>query len=328
MVFLYIALGLIALFLIVCFVLAKISHDKFFNYHYEADPDIPLYTAEEFNVSKDKVEFKDGKNTLRGYLYHKGDYDDKKIIIYAHGMFSNHNAYMQDICYFAERGYLVLGFNYLGVSDSDGKNLKAFGSSIEGVDAAINYVKSQDDLKDKDIYVVGHSWGCFATCNIVKFHPEIKGIAALAPFVSVYKIVRCSLPKAIRFITPMVTLIDFVCGGKYSRCNSIKSLNGYKGKALLIQSTDDLVVNYDKAGVGLIKNKATNKNIIYQIEENKGHQPHYTLDGIKLMHEYEAKARTLSGENLKNYKHSCDFHKMGELDSRVMDLIINKIIEG
>ena len=326
MVFLYIGLGLILLFLIVCFILAKISHDKFFKYHYEADPDITLYTNEEFNVLKDSVEFKDGKATLRGYLYHVDKYDDKKIIIYAHGMFSNHNSYMQDICYFAQRGYLVLGFDYYGVSKSDGKNLKAFGSSIEGVDSAIKYIKNNKELRDNDIYVVGHSWGGYATCNIVKFHPEVKGICALAPFTSVYKIVWYSLPESIRFITPMVVLIDYVCGGKYSRCNSIKSLNGYKGNALLIQSTDDLVVNYDKAGVGLIKNKATNKNIIYQIEENKGHQPHYTLDGVKLMHEYEAKARMLKGDELKSYKHTCDFHKMGKLDPKVMDLIIDKII--
>ena len=327
MIFLYIFLGLLALFLIITFILAKISHDKFFNYHYESDPDIPLYTAEEFNVSKDRVEFKEGKYTLRGYLYHKGDYDDKKIIIYAHGMFSNHNSYMQDICYFAERGYLVLGFNYLGVSDSDGKNLKAFGSSIEGVDAAISFVKSNPELKDKDIYVVGHYWGGYATCNIVKFHPEIKGIAALAPFVSAYLIIKYTLPKQIRFIAPMVTLIDYVCGGKYSRCNSIKSLNGYNGKVLLVQSTDDYIIDYNNAGVGLIKNKTTNQNIIYQKEENKGHQPHYTIEAIKLMREFEAKARTLRGEDLVNYKHTCDFHKMGELDSNVMDLIIEKVLK-
>ena len=327
MLFLYIFLGVLAVFLIACFVIAKISHNQFFNYHYEADPDIPLYTAEEFNVSKDKVEFKEGKNTLRGYLYHKGEYDDNKIIIYAHGMFSNHNSYLQDICYLAEKGYLVLGFNYLGVSDSDGKNLKGFGSSIEGVDAAIKYIKSNDELKNKDIYVVGHSWGGFAACNIVKFHPEIKGIAALAPFVSTYSIVKNTLPKQIRFITPMVVLIDDICCGKYSRCNSIKSLNSYKGKALLIQSTDDYIIDYNKSGIGLIKNKTTNKNINYLTEENKGHQPHYTIEGVKLMREFEAKARTLRGEELKEYKGQCDFHKMGELDPRVMDKIVEMIEE-
>ena len=321
MIALYISLGVLAFLIIILLIIAKISHDKFFGYHYEGDPNIPLYTNEEFNVSKEEIEFKDKKATLRGYLYYKDNYNPNRIVIYAHGMFSDHENYMQDICYFATRGFLVLGFNYYGVSTSDGKNLRSFGNSIEGLDYAIRYVKSNEKLKDKDIYVVGHSWGGYATTNIVKFHPDIKAICALSPFNSNFDIINHTLHGALKIVGLFVTLIDDLIGGKYSRCKANKSLDNYPGRVLLIQSDDDNVVDIN-IGVNKILKKTKNKNIKSLILTGKHHQPHYTLEAIKVMTEYEQKARMSKGDDLVKLKKETDFHKMGELDSEVMDQIV------
>ena len=38
----------------------------------------------------------------------------KGILVFSHGMFANHEAYLQDIEYLAKNGYKVIGFDYFG----------------------------------------------------------------------------------------------------------------------------------------------------------------------------------------------------------------------
>ena len=80
-------------------------------------------------------------------------------------MLSDQNSYLQDIEYFCRNNYQVFGFDYIGVSSSTGKNIKGLGNSLKSLDIVISYLKL--NYPNKDIYVVGHSWGGYATTNIV-----------------------------------------------------------------------------------------------------------------------------------------------------------------
>lgn len=326
MIFLYILGGLLVLFIIFVIVICSIVHKMYFSKRFSEDDDIKLYSFDEFEGLKRKeLEISFKKGYLRGFYYFKEGYNKDKIVVYSHGMFSDHNSYLQDIAYFALKGYLVIGFDYYGTSLSDGKNLKAFGNSLESLNRVIEYIKETDELKDKEIYVVGHSWGGYATSNIVGLHPDINGICAISPFNSVYDIIRTSLPKQIRFLSWFVYLSDALHGGKFSRFKAYKSLDNYQGKAMLIQSLNDQVVKYN-IGVGMIKEKTKNKNIEYIINDGRFHNPNYTDEAIKIMGKFYQESSKLSGKELQEYKRNFDFHKMGELDPLIMDKICEDII--
>ena len=117
-----------------------------------------------------------------------------------------------------------------------------------------------EKLKNKDIYVVGHSWGGFATSNIAALHPDIKGVVPMSPVISVSELTKGLLPKWMGFMAYLFKFIDSLKCGKYSYFNAIKSLNNYKGKVLFIHSIDDEMVKIDYS-TNLVKEKCKNKNI-------------------------------------------------------------------
>lgn len=321
MIALIVILSILGVLLIFLLVMSFIIHKKFFGYHGENDPDITYFTKEEYGINAREVSFKlDGK-TLKGYIFEKENKYTDKLIVFCHGMWSTVDAYMQDIAFYVLNGYQVLAFNYYGVAKSEGKTVKGFKNSLASADAALKYIKETPELKDKEIYVTGHSWGGYATINIVKYHPEVKKIAALSPFVSSFKITNATFKGITKVFVPFIIFWDSFSFFKFFNVNGIKSLNNYKGKALIVQSTDDQIVPY-KSGLKLLQGKVKNKNVKYMILDGKMHHPHYSDNAIKSMITFTESARLLSGDALKEYKRNYNFHEMGELDLNVMNRIL------
>lgn len=316
--FLITAIVLIVI-LFVLFIIALLIHNSMFKKRYKPDPLITLYKKEEFDLISEDIEFICGKDTLRGSLYYKDGYDNNTIVVFCHGMWSSIESYMQDIGYICQNGFLVLGFDYTGTNKSDGKNTKGFGQSVKCADSAINYIKSNPKLKDKNIYVIGHSWGGFAACNIPYYHPDIKKVVAMAPFVSITQLFKGMLSKKLWILIPFIKLVDMIKVGSYSLRSSLKTFENYKGKVMIVHSKNDHMVNYNRHTM-LVLNKF--KDIESIISDNKYHNPNYSDKAISIMLEYSTKTKELKNEELKNYKKNFDYHTMGELDNEVMDKII------
>ncbi len=308
--------------MITLLIIALIAHHKFFSYHYEKDPYIHLFTKEKFDLKYKNFKIPFKKKFLDGYLYYKDIKYKNKLIIFAHGMWSNHESYMQDIAYYALQGYMVFSFDYYGVAKSEGKTIRGFGNSIKSLDYAIRYIKNDAELKDKELYVIGHSWGGFATINIVKYHKDIKKICALSPFVSIPKILDTTLKGIQKMFIPFMVLVDYFKCGKYSFSNGVKSLKNYNGKIMLIQSIDDKMVPYVNA-VGYIKKKLNDKDINYLILNDRGHNPNYTKEAILNMKSYAEQIKGLEGDILNDFKMNYNFHSMGELDEKTMKEIMD-----
>lgn len=321
---LWISLGVIGGILIIFIILIIIVyavHNKLFNKRY-IPLDIDSYTAEEFNLSCEKIEVEYKKKMIRGYFYSLDGYDNDKLIIFAHGMDSSKESYMQEIGYFAQNGFLVLGFDYLGTNESDGV-LKGFGNSLLSLDTVIKYLKNNDKYKNKELYVVGHSWGGYATLNIVKYHKDIKGIIAMAPAVSLYKIFRGSYLKQNVLVTLLIELVELFKLGKYSLCNGAKSLKKYNGKVMVLQSKNDNVVRFDSS-LGYVKNMVGDK-AEYLVVDGRYHNPDYKKEAVdKLMAFYKEFGQTPKDKYSELFAKS-DFRAMGELDPEIMDKLIEFI---
>ena len=321
MLYFYIALGItiFILLVVVLFIVVFRIHNKAFNKRFMPNPLVKFYTKEEFNLDYEKIEIKYNDETIAGGLYSYGEYDNDKLIIFCHGMESCKESYMQEIGYIAQKGFLVLGFDYLGTNESTGL-IKGFGTSLKSLDIVINYIKSNDKLKNKKIYVVGHSWGGYASTNIVSLHNDIEGIVALAPALNFYRLLR-SVYKINPFFARLVVFVDKIKLGKYSNRNGLKSLKKYNGKILIIQSKDDNRVKFDTS-LGLIK-KELNDKAEYIILEDRMHNPDYKKESVDYLNEFLNNVFKYSGEEQIEYMKNQNYHKMGELDPVVMDGIIN-----
>lgn len=301
-------------------------HKMMFNHRFELDPLQGVYTKEILDLDAKPFEFDMEGVTLRGNVYTHGDYDPNKIVVYCHGMWSSHRSYLQNIGYLAHKGYQVIGFDYEGTDSSDGKTLRGFGNSLRSTDYLIRYIKSNEELKNRDIYVVGHSWGGFATSNIAYLHPDIKGVVPMSPVIGVSELISGILPKWLRPVAYVFEFVDSFKCGKYSYCNAIKSLNKYEGKVLFVHSSDDPMVKYDYS-TNLVSKKCKNKNIKYYVIEGKKHQPHYTYEACEKLYAYNEKIKGMPKEELDELKKQTDFLAMGVIDPDVMDKVVELIEE-
>ncbi len=322
MLYLYIILGVLGFLLllfIVLFIIVFKAHNKVFNKRFMPHPLIKFYTKEEFNLDYERIEIKYKNDTIVGGLYSYGEYDGNKLVVFSHGMESCKESYMQEIGYLCHNGFLVLAFDYLGTNESTGK-IEGFGTSLKSLDIVINYIKSNDQLKNKEIYVMGHSWGGYAALNIVSLHKDIKRVLALAPAVSFYSMLR-NMYKRGPIISLMLLLVDRIKLGRYSTKNGYKSLKNYNGRILLVQSKDDNMVSYSSS-VGYLKDKLGEK-AEYIIMDDRKHNPDYKLESVNYLNEFVSNVFKYNGEEQVEYIKAQDFHKMGELDQTVMDKLVD-----
>lgn len=321
MIWLYIILGIVGLILLLFIIFLLIvlrEHNKAFNKRF-INPISNTYSKEYFNLDYKKIEINYKNKYIRGELYSYQGYDNDKLIIFCHGMNSSKESYIQEMAYLAKNGFLVLGFDNFGTQDSDGI-LGGLSNNLKALDLVIKYVKNDSELKNKDIYVIGHSWGGAAALNIIKFHKDIKKIVALAPVVSFYKLLKEMEPKRSAIVSLMILLIEKLKYGKYADLNTIKALNNYQGEIMVVQSKDDYQVRFESS-LGLLKNKLK-RNANYLEVDNKGHNPDYTENAVKLVKEFVSNISKYNGKELEEYMANQDYFSMGELDNDVMDKLV------
>jgi len=320
-------IGAAAVFIAITIALTVTVRRSMFGNRFAYDPLVKTYSPEMFDLGSKPFETDLGGEKLRGALYFKNgsDTDKSTLIIVCHGMWTGHMSYMQDVGYLCGAGFEVLAFDYIGTSLSDGKNLGGFGQSLRSLDAVIRSVKSDAQFSGRKIFVYGHSWGGYAVTNIVKFHPDIEGVVALAPATSFDAVAKKNFPKGIHFLIPVAKLFDRAKTGKFANRNALKSLAGYGGRVLIVHSEDDHMCPYSTT-TRLLMKSLKGDNFKYLIMKDRGHNPNYTPRALEIMREYSKTLPTLtSAEEMRKYKENTDFLAMGELDSKVMDEIVAHI---
>lgn len=317
----------VAVFLLLCLVLVGMIYKKMFGYRFSHDPLVTTYSKESLDLVSTPIEVELSGEKIRGALYTKKGIEVNKniLVIVCHGMWSSHLSYLQDVGRLCSAGYETLAFDYIGTSMSDGKTLKGFGQSLRCLDAVVKFVKNNPDFVGRRIYVYGHSWGGYAATNIVKFHPDIAGIVAIAPAMSFDAVARNIFPKGIHFLIPMAKFTDRIRMGKFANQNALKSLEGYKGRVLMIHSEDDPMCPYATT-TGLAKEKFREENFGFIILKDKAHHPQYTYEGLAIMKAYNEKMTLLATEEEKNEcKKATDFLAIGALDESIMKKIVSHI---
>ena len=316
----WILLGIIGFILILYFVVGLIFHRIMFNKRFEKDPIVKYYSIDMFNgLKREPIEFEYKNGKIRGYIY-SYDVSHKGFVVFSHGMFSDHEAYLQEIEYLARNGYKVLGFDYYGTSLSDGKNLRGLGNSLACLDFVLSEVKF---LKITErIYVMGHSWGGFASLMIAKYHPDLKGVVTMAPFIKADNLLKGFVPAWLYPAIPFFKLIDAIKCGKYIYNNGIDVLNESNVNTLVLHSKDDHMVKYYR-NTYLLTEYVKKDSVKFIIMNGKHHNPNYSLNAIEYMDKINKELSLLSKEEKLEYRKNINYQLLGSLDEEVMDKIIN-----
>lgn len=314
-------LTVLATLYLMLFIGLSFVHHKMFGKRFIPDPNIINYNEKEFGCTREEITFKIKNLNIKGaFITPETDYDKNKIVIYCHGLDSSKESYMQDIATVASGGFQVFCFDYIGVFESEGKAVGGFANGLRCVDYAIKFIHNK--FPEKEIYVMGHSWGGFTSINSIKYNKFVKKVCSISPFISINDIFYSQAPTGLKLFMFNMELVEGLKYGKYAFANSISTLKKYNGKALIIHSKDDPLVKYNDSTKILEEKLKDKENIKFIIVDGRKHNPHYSDSAVLKLNQLYAKMATLTKEEWIEYAKTINFHELGELDSNIMNQII------
>lgn len=290
------------------------------------------FSADDFEgLNKEPYEFISSLgHTLKGYLYSYENYIGGRLIVFDHGFGGGHRAYMKEIEKLCRHGYRVLAYDHTGCMESGGASPNGLAQSLCDLNDCISAIKADVRFAKLDISVVGHSWGAFSTMNIVALYPEISHIVAMCGFVSVGEMLKTFFSGPLKGYRSAVMKLEEESSPEFINFDAVRSLTASSVKALLIYSENDTLCrryHYDILREGLSKKD----NVRFLFVKNKGHNPNYTENAVKLLGEFGKarakllKKKKLADEDKKKFVALFDWDKMTEQDEAVWTEIFDHL---
>lgn len=132
-------------------------------------------------MNSKNVEFKVGKETLRGTLFVPSGKGPFPGVIFFHGSGGNGETQFESAKNVSEKGILGFAFNYRGCGISSGKfKDQTIGMGIEDSKAALNFFLSQKEVDKKRLGFSGSSFGGFVASLFVNQF-NLQSLALIAP---------------------------------------------------------------------------------------------------------------------------------------------------
>jgi len=342
-----------------CFTLAALSYKFAFGNRADKNPLLKYFTAEDFNLKTRLVSVKSGKTVLNGYVYtsitapavtpsasvvsavsgnpsaplshfERAQRVEKSspqnLVIFAHGMGAGQIAYTTEIAYLCNRGAAVLALDSTGCNLSQGKGIKGMYEGAKTVLAAIDYAKSDPQLKDLKITLIGHSWGGYSVVCAAAQRKVEKVIAISAPATPA-KTLKGGAARVIgkplaAILSPFWRVINFFKFGKRGNANAAKCAetaaeNGTQ--VILIHGDKDEIVAPENA----VFYKAQSEKITKHLAKGKAHNPYNTVAAEQKLKELtKMLSSKASAEEKEKFFADFDFRAATEEDEEIMKILM------
>ena len=193
-------------------------HDPDGSVFYFSHADFPGLSAVEFNFKTKRG------HTLFGNFYFYENHNPTRLIIFEHGLGNGHNAYFREIELLASKGYLVYSYDHTGCNNSEGEHVHGLSGSLSDLDDCICALIREKGISEKQISIIGHSWGGYSTLNILAFHPELRSVVAMSGFISINAMHKQLVPFVAYPYRKLLYSIEKRANPKYVDCDAMKTL--------------------------------------------------------------------------------------------------------
>ena len=287
---------------------------------------VVYFTAEDFDgLHREEYSFPSSLgHTLSGAFYYYEGFDEKRLIVFDHGMGSGHTGYMTEIERLCREGYRVFSYDHTGCMKSGGESTNGFAQSLRDLDDAVKALKQDERYSALPISVIGHSWGGFSTLNISALHPDIEKCVAMSGFISVEQILKGYFKGILLPFYKKFLALEKKSNPDYVRYNALQSLKNTKTEMLIIHSDDDKTVSAENNFDLLEKELSGKENIRFLRLTGKNHNPNYTEDAVKykdkFFSEYQRalKKKALTADEQKEaFKKKYDWKRMTAQDEKI-----------
>ena len=292
---------------------------------YDKDGFTPYLSASDYpGLRVDEGTFTNTAGVAVAYFrYRYENYDPAKLVIFCHGLGAGHTAYLAEIEYLCKNGLQVLTLDYTGCDKSGGDGMISVNRPSRDVIELLDYLKPEEELS-----VVGHSLGGYTALNVIRVVDKIKRGVIISGFLFSKQMLGHFIKN--RLIHYLVERVERKNDPAIARADNGKYLKTTTDRLLFIASEDDPMVPFS-IGAGLAQTLGNDK-LEFLIEQNKKHNPTYTVEALAFMQEsFGEFAKKVNDGTLKTLEDKQAFFadrpaaKMTAQDPRVMDRIVEFI---
>ncbi len=239
--------GVLVFMIVGWFAFTVFMYNENFNLRFESYEALKLHVEDFEGLNCAEYKFPSDKGQkLAGYMYSSGE-NQRGIIVLAHGFGGGgHNSYMDCINYFAHNGYYVFAYDAIGCDKSEGEGVGGVPQGVIDLEHAISFVEESGNFPELPICLFGHSWGGYSACNVLTFHPEVKGVVECSGCNSSADMFegggKSQAGDVIYTMTPFVKLYERFKFGKYATNTAMKGFESSDAKVMVVHSEDDGVL--------------------------------------------------------------------------------------
>ena len=270
------------------------------------------------HLAQKKCYIKSRRNTIMGIEYKSKDIDKYKgVILFAHGIGSGHEYILSLLNKFCLDGYIVFAYDQSGSMRSTGKKVRDLSQCLGDVERVYKWLNKQEEYKQYDLYVMGHSWGGFTALNALNIrNNRIKKCIAIAGFNSHIDAALGQNPL-FKVLTPGIILYDLIHHGKHAFWSSSRALRHTKAEVLCLHAEYDKMVPLKDSYEKYLKVAKKRKNIQINYYEGKGHHPFLTWESEEQQNKL-SEGLGLLGQGEPGYDLYNDYQKTYHVDDEVV----------
>lgn len=285
--------------------------------------------------SRTEIEFKSGKNVLKGYIY--GERNTKGLIVISHGLGLGAESYLGETLFFVDGGWCVFAFDNTGTHCSEGKSTIGPSQSLLDLKAALTYISKNPSLNTLSLMLYGHSWGSYAVTAVLDDDFDIAAITSIAGFNSPMELLQEQSHTLLGMVSPLaypfLWVYQNMLFGKMMGRTALQGINSNKTPILIIHGEEDEAISYYGASIIAHKDEITNPNVTYYTSSAKNHNGHSDLVRSDAAIEY-VKHKNLEYRELfekykgeipdyrkQQYYEGIDRFQVSELDTDFMKMI-------
>ena len=214
---------------------------------------LPTYGLYEKDYPRTDVQFQLNGYTLRGHVY--GGDNGNGLIVFRHGIFSQHQDYLALITALVDKGWRVFAYDAIGCGESDGDSTLGMSQSPLDVAAAIDFARESGLADGMPLVLFGHSWGGYGVAAALGLRPnDVDACVTMSGFDTPVKILTASAEKAYglvgRLQAPFLWLncvVDFGADNANRSASEAVAASGVP--TLVIHGSGDAVVPYEGVSI-------------------------------------------------------------------------------
>lgn len=301
---------------------------------YRTKPGIYNYELVKDKLPREKISFYSDGIRLQGYFYEVPN--AKGLVVISHGMHAGADDYLPMTIFFFNNGYSVFSYDYKGTYDSDGKSTVGMLESLVDLNHAIQFVKENERFKGLKIFLVGHSWGAFASAAVLSLQKGISGAACIAGFNSGYTLIR---EKGFQYGgelasegIPKIFLDNYQkeLFKDYVNYDAVKGINSSQIPVFIAHGNEDKVISFYLQSIICHAKEIHNPKVQYYIGENlqAGHDSiWHSNESVSYQREIDSELKRISKIGTENDKiefcKSVDNELYSQINSELFAKILN-----